>query len=80
MHLTKPGTRGCGQRVSGGLYMCVGLSPEGRPVEEFVIDPARYWKGAPFRSPIIVPRNDSTINDVLLWVGAESYPADPDYV
>lgn len=72
--------RGCGTKQTGGLYMCVGLVEQGLPLEEFVIDPARVWNGGPFRAPILVPRKDSGVNDVLMWVGAENYPTVPDYV
>jgi hypothetical protein len=30
--------RGCGTREAGGVYLCVGLSKYGRPVEDFIVD------------------------------------------
>ncbi|MGA2928536.1 MAG: hypothetical protein ABSG43_21600 [Solirubrobacteraceae bacterium] len=38
--VTSGGRRGCGIREPGGAYLAVPLAPWGRPVEEFLIDPA----------------------------------------
>lgn len=32
-------TRGCGRRVRGAVYLEVGLSPFGKPLEDFLLDP-----------------------------------------
>lgn len=37
--IVPPGGRGCGTREGGGVYVEVGLSPWGRPVEHFLVDP-----------------------------------------
>ncbi len=34
-----PVQRGCGYRVQGGVYAECGLSPTGRPLEDFLLDP-----------------------------------------
>ena len=73
------GARGCGTRGIGGLYACVSRSPAGLPIEAFILDPARFWKGGPFRAPIIYERPDG-IFDILIWVGAEFYPFIPDFI
>lgn len=78
--LTPGGERGCGKRVPGGLYLCVGLAPWGKPLETFVVDPPRPWIYGAFRSPILVPNSTSGVNDCLMWVGAESYPYAPDFL
>lgn len=72
--------RGCGKRVAGGLYLCVGLSAGGRPLEEFVIDPPRPWATGSFRSPILVPNPKNGATDAIMWIGAESYPYAPDFL
>ena len=70
----------CGARVRGGLYLCVELSGWGRPLEWFVIDPPRPWSTGAFRSPILVPNPATGAIDVVVWVGAESYPYAPDFL
>ena len=72
------GSRGCGTRTSGGLYACVSRSPTGLPIESFVLDPARFWKGEPFRAPILYERHNGY--DMLIWIGAEFYPFVPDFI
>ena len=80
MNLTTSGaTRGCGKRKQGGLYLCCGLGPGGRPIEEFVIDPPIPWENGHFQGAEIRQRADG-IYDVLLWVGEEFYPFVPDFV
>jgi len=73
------GKRGCGTRKEGGLYMCVGTSPTGIPIEEFILDPAREFRGKHFLSPILYKRENG-IYDVLIWIGAEYYPFVPDFI
>ena len=82
MNLTVPGVRGCGTRQGGGLYLCVGLGPNGRPVYDFLLDPPVAWTGGHFRTPYILeqPGSDGAVNDVLMWVGAEFYPYIPDFI
>lgn len=79
-HLTTAGKRGCGSRKQNGLYMCTGLSSEGKPIEEFVLDPARPFQGNdPFRAPLLVEREDKPA-DVIVWIGESYYPYVPDYI
>ena len=72
------GKRGCGAREEGGLYACVSTSIFGRPIEEFIIDPAREWKGNCFRAPILYEGQAAC--HLLIWIGAEFYPFVPDFV
>ena len=37
--VTNGARRGCGYRQPGGAYFAVPLGPDGRPIEEFLIDP-----------------------------------------
>ena len=79
MHLvTSDIDRGCGRRKEGGLYACVPSGPNGRPLEEFIIDPALPWPHGPFQGCQFYERSDGTL-DLILWVGAESYPFFPDF-
>jgi len=73
------GKRGCGTRRADGLYMCVGTSPIGIPIEEFILDPVREFRGKHFLSPILYEQEDG-IYDVLIWIGAEFYPFVPDFI
>ncbi|MBU2722906.1 hypothetical protein [Acidithiobacillus ferridurans] len=75
------GSRGCGSRVKGGVYLCTGLSKHGSPIEAFLIDPVPPFKGEPFRAPILMedPQQNG-IYHAVVWVGAEFYPSLVDYV
>jgi len=70
--------RGCGKRVKGGLYACCGLSPNGEPIEYFLIDPPGPYNGKPFRAPIIQEKEG--VKNLIFWVGAQYYPFCPDYI
>lgn len=70
--------RGCGQRKVGGLYICTDLSPEGKPLEFFIIDSPIPYPGQSFRSPQLVERGGTT--HALVWVGAEYYPYASDFI
>lgn len=78
------GTRGCGSRVKGGIYLCTGLSEHGSPLEAFLIDPVVPFDAAPgesFRTPIL--RENPYIPgvfDAYVWVGESFYPSLVDYV
>lgn len=75
--------RGCGKsRKQGGIYLEAGLSPNGSPFEEFIVDPP---------IPIncgkvgITPKGVSLIEikgvtHVFDWVGAQHYPNVLDWV
>ena len=38
--------RGCGKRKKGGIYAETGLSPDGKPIEHFLIDPPNVFNKA----------------------------------
>jgi len=72
--------RGCGERVQNGLYACVDSSPNGLPIEYFLIDPPIVWRGAcPLRSPMLV-QDRTGIYHVVLGIGKKWYPFVSDYV
>lgn len=78
------GTRGCGSRVKGGIYLCTGLSEHGSPLEAFLIDPVVPFDAAPgesFRTPILRenPYMEGVV-DAYVWVGESFYPSLVDYV
>lgn len=76
-------TRGCGRRVQGGIYSEMGLSPNGKPLEYFVMCP-----------PIVVDKDElglrplgvSLIEDaegvfhIWDWVGSRFYPNVTDFL
>ena len=70
--------RGCGKRTKGGLYACCGLSPYGKPIEDFLIDPPLAFSGESFRAPIVNVVNEVT--NLIFWMGKEFYPYCPDYI
>lgn len=70
--------RGCGKRAKGGLYACCGLSPFGKPIEDFLIDPPIAYNGESFRAPIVDEKNG--VKNLIFWVGKEYYPFCPDYI
>lgn len=73
--------RGCGQRTKGGLYICVGLSRNGLPIEHFIVDPPIPWGEGHFQGARMRERKDNAgIWDILMWVGAENYVTAPDFV
>ncbi|MBE0427970.1 MAG: hypothetical protein IBX72_15185 [Nitrospirae bacterium] len=70
--------RGCGSRQPGGLYVCCGLSPKGKPIEHFLVDPPVPYEYGSFRSPVLIEKEE--VNHILLWVGAEYYPYVTDFI
>lgn len=75
------GSRGCGSRKPGGVYLCTALSEDGSPIEDFLVDPVRPFHGEPFRAPILW--NDISNPELfhaVIWVGAEFYPSLVDFV
>lgn len=73
-------TRGCGSRTENSLYICVPISPFGRPVEYFLLDPPKLTNLKPFRTPIIIEHKDKKVKDVAIWVGEQFYPFVPDFI
>jgi hypothetical protein len=88
-----PVPRGCGEREPGGVYAESGLSPRGRPLEEFLFDPPlpipdgldlvnkpQLWQRTLPSGEPALDENDLPIFDLLIWVGAEHYEYCPDYL
>jgi hypothetical protein len=88
-----PVPRGCGDREPGGVYAECGLSPRGRPLEEFLIDPPlpippgldlinkpQTWQRLLPTGEPALDVEGLPIFDLLIWVGAEFYPFCPDYL
>lgn len=48
--LTVPGARGCGgSRTPGGVYLSCGVSAEGVPIWDFMLDPVIQYQGEKFQ-------------------------------
>ena len=88
-----PVPRGCGDREPGGVYAESGLSPWGRPLEEFLIDPplpvpagldlvnkTQLWQRTLTSGEPALDAEQLPIYDLLIWVGAEHYKYCPDYL
>lgn len=75
--------RGCGTRVPGGIYLVLELSPVGRPVEDFLIDPpVKIDPSAAGVSPLGVTLMDDAngVTHVLDWIGSQHYPNVADFI
>ncbi|MHB8565125.1 MAG: hypothetical protein ACYDDA_14575 [Acidiferrobacteraceae bacterium] len=75
------GTRGCGGRKAGGVYLCCGLSTQGLSIEHFLIDPVSKLALEPFRAPILL--DDTQIEGLkhaVIWVGVEHYRSPMDFI
>lgn len=74
--------RGCGKRVTGGIYAEVGLSPYGRPLEDFLIDPPLVADvdalGISAIGVTLVER--AGVTHIADLVGSDSYPNVADFV
>lgn len=71
--------RGCGTRESGGLYLSTQLSPVGKPVWSFLIDPPWPWERGEFQGVIVAPQQpqgwEGTDRVLLLdMVSKHDYP------
>jgi hypothetical protein len=88
-----PVERGCGERQPGGVYLETGLSPHGRPLEEFLLDPPvavpdgldlankpQLWQRTFASGEPVCDAEEHPIYDILMWVGAEFYPYCPDFI
>ncbi len=72
--------RGCGKRKKGGIYAECGLSPVGRPLEDFLIDPPilpNFDVPTLGMKPIQDPHGVVHLVD---WVGEEHYPNVWDFI
>lgn len=80
------GGRGCGKRVSGGVYGCVSLDPDGVHLSHFLLDPPIPYLGTAFQgvheAPEYITAGWDTDTDLVLmdWVGESGYKAVPDFV
>lgn len=75
------GSRGCGSRQKGGVYLCTHLSPFGSPLEDFLVDPVLPFAGEPFRAPILIADpEDIRVQHAVIWVGAQFYPSPVDFI
>jgi hypothetical protein len=88
-----PVERGCGEREPGGVYAEAGLSPHGRPLEDFLIDPPlpipdgldlpnkpQLWQRMMPSGQSVRDEQGQPVYDVLIWVGEEFYPYCPDFL
>ena len=88
-----PVERGCGERQPGGVYLETGLSPHGRPLEEFLLDPPvpvpdgldvinkpQLWLRTEASGEPVCDAEEHPIYDMLMWVGVEFYPYCPDFI
>ena len=71
--------RGCGEtRVDNALYLSVPTSSFGRPLQDFLVDPAIKWEGGNLRAPMLIP-DPNGIYHIMLGIGREYYPTFPDF-
>jgi hypothetical protein len=75
--VTSGARRGCGYRQPGGAYFAVPLGPDGRPIEEFLIDPPVVIEdpsrlGLAAVGVTLIERD--AVTHVLDIVGREHYP------
>ncbi len=77
-----PVVRGCGERTPGGVYVEAGLGVEGRPIEDFLIDPPLPVPAGLdlVNKPTLWQDERSGITHLLIWVGAEYYPWPADFI
>ena len=88
-----PVPRGCGEREPGGVYAESGLSPYGRPLEEFLFDPPlpipegldlvnkpQLWMRTLASGEPALDAEEQPIYDLLIWVGEEHYKYCCDYL
>src|SRR5256885_7987813 len=88
-----PVPRGCGEREPGGVYAESGLSPRGRPLEEFLFDPPlpipdgldlinkpQFWQRTLASGEPLLDEEGQPVFDLLIWVGEEHYKYCPDYL
>src|SRR5262245_36141654 len=80
MELSKE--RGCGKRKAGGAYLTVDTSPNGSPIEHFLVDEPQPINIAELG---ITPRGVHLIErdgvcHAFDWVGQDSYPNVADFI
>jgi len=77
--------RGCGERNPGSVYVECGLSPVGRPFEDFLLDPplalpAGLGSEALANKPQFWTDSATDTVHLVIWIGAEHYPYLADFV
>ncbi len=86
--------RCCGTRQEASVYVCCGANPWGRPIEDYILDPAELWADGFQRGVKIVPREPNVtvigkvkekwalkdVNDLVIFVGKSFYPSPWDFV
>jgi hypothetical protein len=77
--------RGCGERTPGGIYVECGVSPVGRPFEDFLVDPPLALPpGLGFEALANKPQfwtdPDTRATHLVLWIGEQFYPHVADFV
>ena len=81
--VTSGARRGCGTRYPGAAYLALPLSPYGRPVESYLVDPPQVVRkdalGLAAVGTRMIQRDDGTTH-VLDVVGAEHYPTVASFV
>lgn len=80
MNKAIPGARrGCGYRVSGGVYLETGLTKfGGQPVEHFLADPPHPYEPDAKIGVQLVEKDG--VYHILDWVGEQHYPWPADFV
>ncbi len=79
------GERGCGDaRQEGGVYIEVGMSPSGMPLEHFLIDSPwklpEGWGANELANKATLQQDATGVWHIIIWVGANFYPYAPDYI
>ena len=77
--------RGCGTRVAGGIYAVVGLSPWGRPIEDFLTDPSipidtDEFNLSPVGVMVVKADGPPKRTAVFDWIGEEHYPSPAHFI
>jgi len=76
-----PVARGCGRRVKRGIYAELGLSPFGRPVEDFLMDPpVALPEGLELAPQGVTFIERDGVTHLIDWVGSTHYPNIADFV
>ena len=79
--------RGCGKRVTGGVYVVTELSHKGIPINAFLFDPPwvpidetgeRHYPGSVGLHPVENPWKEG-VTDLWDWIGESYYPFFPDF-
>lgn len=80
MNAAIPVERGCGRRMKRGIYAELGLSPFGRPVEDFLMDPPVSVEGLDIAAQGVTWIERDGVWHLIDWVGSNHYPNIADFV